>query len=134
MSKNTLLNEIYSMQSRMGYCVRGSDQRPETTCPSNDDVADARAPCPFCGSRRHIEDAAAVGLEIHTPRQCFRCGRRFDGQKPVCSRCGSLGVYIGVVNADELGLYAQYRCSECSHGFMVRADDGGDTRQVMRHV
>lgn len=128
MPKDTILNENDFMQSRMGCRVRGSDRRPGTTCPSNDDGTEARTPCPFCGSRCHTEDAVAVGPEIQTPRWCFQCGRRFDGKKPMCLRCGSPGVYIGVVNADELGLYAQYRCSECSHGFMIRADDGGDTR------
>jgi len=128
MPKNTVLNDNDFMQSRMGCRVRGSDRRPGTTCPSNDDVTDARVLCPFCGSRRHIKDTIAAGLKIYTPHQCFRCGRRFDGKKPVCPRCGSPGVYIGVVNAAELGLYAQYRCSGCSHGFMVRMDGGGNTR------
>lgn len=128
MPKDTVLNDNDFMQSRMGCRVRGSDKKPVTTCPSNDDGTDARVPCPFCGSRRHIKDAVTVGLETYTPHQCFRCGRRFDGKKPVCPRCGSPGVYIGAVNAAELGLYAQYRCSGCNHGFMVRADGGGDTR------
>ncbi len=127
MSENTPINEIDFMQSRMGCRVRGSDRRPRTACPSNDDEADACVPCPFCGSRRRIEDAVIVDPEIHTPQQCFRCGRRFNGKKPACPRCGSPGVCIGVVNAVELGFYAQYRCCECSHGFMVRMNGGGDT-------
>ncbi|MCT8336544.1 hypothetical protein FKB36_03285 [Methanoculleus sp. Afa-1] len=109
--------------------MRGSDRRTGITCPPDDNGDGTRAPCPFCGCRRYIEDAVAVDPEVHTPHQCLRCGRWFDGKRPVCPRCGSPGECIGVVNAAERGIYTQYRCCECSHGFMVRTDGGEDARR-----
>lgn len=107
--------------------MRGSDRRRAVTCPPDDNRDGTRAPCPICGCRFHIEGTVAASPEVHTAHQCLRCGRKFD--EPTCPRCGSPGECIGVVDAAERGLYTQFRCSECNHGFMMRVDDGEDVHR-----
>ena len=109
--------------------MRGSDRRSGIACPPDGNGADASAPCPFCGYRRHVEDAIAVDPEVHTPHQCFRCGRWFDGKRPVCPLCGSPGELLGEVVISGDGLYVQYRCRRCGNGFMRRIDDDSATHR-----
>lgn len=119
-------NQHYPGEWR-GWRVRGLDSTPEATRPPGDaGEDDASAPCPFCGCRNNIEDTIAASPRIHTIHQCLRCGRWFDDVGPACPRCGSPGELLGDVDAPDHGLYAQYRCCECGHGFMVRMNGDDD--------
>ena len=99
--------------------MRGLDRVPNLTPPPDDASEDASDPCPFCGCRH----CNTTGPEVHITHRCYGCGRRFDDRRAVCSRCGSPGELLGDVIVPGLGLYAQYRCLRCSHGFMVRIED-----------
>jgi DNA-directed RNA polymerase subunit RPC12/RpoP len=87
-------------------------------------------PCPFCGCRHHIEDAVAGSPGTHITHRCLRCGRQFEDSGPACPRCGSPGELLGDVDAPGHGLYAQYRCCGCGHGFMVRMTGGEEIRKT----
>ncbi|MCK9297383.1 MAG: hypothetical protein M0P21_00295 [Methanoculleus sp.] len=106
--------------------MRVLDGNRKSAHPSDDAGDDASTPCPFCGCRHHIEDIVAAIPRIHTIHQCLRCGRWFDDVGPACPRCGSPGELLGDVDAPDHGLYAQYRCCECGHGFMVRMNGDDD--------
>lgn len=102
----------------------GPEQAPNPAPPLDDAGEGAPIPCPFCGCRHHIEDAIAIDPETHSIHQCLRCGLRFDDRRAVCSRCGSPGEFLGNVIVPGRGLYVQYRCHGCGHGFMIRIADG----------
>ncbi|WP_292409154.1 MULTISPECIES: hypothetical protein [unclassified Methanoculleus] len=61
-------------------------------------------PDPFCGCQH--QDPVNGSRGAHVAHQC--------------PRCGSPGEFHGTVDLSDRGLYAQYRCAGCGHGFMVR--------------
>ncbi|WP_300998887.1 hypothetical protein [Methanoculleus sp.] len=109
------------------------DGTRKTTRPSGDggDTGeDAPASCPFCGCTDRIKDVIAANPRIHAVHQCPECGRWFDDLGSACPRCGSRGELLGYVDAPGCGMYTQYRCFRCGHGFMVRMNRDGDACQT----
>lgn len=100
--------------------MQGSDRTLKTTRSQDETTGAASIPCPLCGCLHHIEDTITASPRFHTLHQCLRCGCWFDNQEAVCSRCGTAGEFLGNVIAPGLGLYAQYRCRGCGHGFMIQ--------------
>lgn len=105
------------------------DVTEKTACPPCD-VGDAGenapAPCPFCGCQHHIEDLISVNRQTHTIHQCLWCGRWFDDLGPACPECRSSSEHLGYVAGPGWGIYAQYRCRGCGHGFMLKVHESTD--------
>ncbi|MFA7198917.1 MAG: hypothetical protein WC093_06465 [Methanoculleus sp.] len=97
-------------------------------CLSDSVNEDAHPPCPFCGCRCHIEDAGDGDPGTYAVLRCTRCGYRFEGKEPTCSRCGSRGELLGEIDIPDHYLCAQYRCRGCGHGFIARKAGGDDAR------
>jgi DNA-directed RNA polymerase subunit RPC12/RpoP len=113
--------------------VRGLSVAEKTMCPpcdTGDTGVDGSAPCPFCGCRDHVKEIMTANPRVHTVHQCLKCGHWFDDRGPACPRCGSPGELLGNVDAPGCGMYAQYRCCECGHGFILRMNCDGDTCQT----
>lgn len=99
----------------------GLDRTPGATNTPDDMGEDGTsAPCPLCGHRHPIKDTVAAGPQVHDIHQCPKCGCRFGDMGPVCPRCGFRGEILGDIVVPDGGLYVQYRCRRCGHGFIFR--------------
>ena len=122
---NTLPERNKRAENR-GTGVCGLDRTRKTACPSCDTGVDGPAPCPFCGCRDHVKENITANPRVHTVHQCLKCGHWFDDRGAACPRCGSPGELLGNVDVPGCGIYAQYRCRRCSHGFMLKIRENTD--------
>ncbi len=113
-----------SIREDRGSCGYARSERCLEGTPRADELVEgALIPCPLCGCPHSVEGVLAANPCYHATHQCLRCGCWFDDQEALCSRCGSPGEFLGNVITPGRGLYAQYRCQECGHGFMLRIND-----------
>ena len=109
--------------------VRDLDATRKTIWQSRTAGGGEQVSCPICGCRSRIKDFVSIKPQMHAIHQCLGCGCWFDDLGPACPTCRSSGEYLGYVDVPGRGIYTQYRCRRCGHGFMLKMQESTDDRQ-----